>query len=159
MKKREVPEAFASLGTLAGLPLKRKLAYAVAKNRRRLQGELEDLKEAQNFPGTDREDYKKWEAKRKELADKHAERGPDGKRVESQAGFRLSNPIAYQEELDQWLAFKCPDLKKDFDQHEQELKDLFEGEVEIEIHDMRLEDFPEEFAPEALGMCVDWIKE
>jgi len=158
IKKREVPEAFAALGQIATLKLKRKLAYAVAKNRRRLQNEMKDLQEAQNFPDIDRDDYKAWEAKRKDIADKYAERGPDGKRVESRGGFRLANPVAYEEELDKWLQFAHPQLKKDFDEHERQLKELFDSTVEIDIHDMDLEDFPEEFLPEALGICVDWIK-
>jgi hypothetical protein len=158
VKKKEVFPAYEALQRLEKMSLARNLAYAVEKNKAHVESEVKAIQAAQRFADTESAAFKAYETKRKELAEKYAERDDTGRRIENRQGIRLANPIAYEQELEAWLDSDMPLLKVAFVRHEKEVKELLETDTQIEIHDMRLEDFPVEFRPEVLGIpVVHWI--
>lgn len=158
MKHGEIFQAAATLASLDKLQVKRRLAYALAKNKTLVDREVKAVEEAKKFPGEDREDFKAWRVKAREIAEKYAALDANGKPIMSNGNMRLENPQAYQEELAGYMESECPQLKADFATHDKELGEFLDGDFEIDLHDMYLDDLPEQLTASTLGILVDWFK-
>jgi hypothetical protein len=158
MKRGEIFQAASTLVSLEKLQVKRRLAYAIAKNKNTIDSELKAIDAARKFSGEDREDFIAWRTKARETAEKYAARDENDKPITTGGNMRLANPQAYQDEMSEYMLTVCPQLKADFEAHDKEVESFLSSEVSLDLHDMYLDDLPDQLTAASLGGLVDWFK-
>lgn len=125
-------QSLKSVGNLKGV----KFAYAVSKNLQLLESEIKSINEAQK-PS---EKFQAYDKARVELAKKHA-KTEEGKPVVKNNSYVIENEKAFNEELETLKT----EHKEALDEREvqlNEFKELLKGEVEIELHKVKMDDVP-----------------
>ena len=131
----KIKQIFQLVEDLKILNFNGKLAYAIAKNRRILDQEIESLKETIKHT----EKYKEYDSKRIELAKKHAKKDENDVPVEKDGNFLLEDEVAFKKELEVLQTeYKeaIDDMEKKFDAFNTLLEEEFTTELYTITEDM-----------------------
>lgn len=94
-------------------------------------------------------EYKKYNDKRIELAKKHARKDDNGKAslIPGTTNYNLENPVAFSEEFKK--------LKEEYKDIIKRHNDFMEEEVEIDIHTIKITEFPEDLDIRGMSILVE----
>ncbi len=130
-----------------------KFCYAVAKNKRLLQGEVESIYEAN--PDTS-EDFR---SEKKKILDKYAEKDNKKKPIYIDKGNGVSEPKVKPEDrlkaIREIEELKNEKFKDKSDQYDKLLRE----EVEINLHQISLDQFPDNISQHKMDVLFCLIKE
>ena len=122
-----------------------KFAYGVSKNKKILKTEMEALTDALK----PKDEYKKYDKKRIELCEIHANKDKNGKPVVENGAYRMSNKKAFDKELEklQEKYKKAVDGQKIQDE---EYKKLLEEKISVKLNKVDIKNVPEEITGKQL---------
>ena len=157
MKNRQLSilhKGLTDSGKLQGV----KFAYAVAKNKKLIEEEVEALNEGLN-PS---EKFKEYDEKRVELAKEHAEKDEDGNAVmvgeENIKSFDIKDIAKFTKDLEKIQE----EYKTELEARDKQLKDyekLMDEDTKLELQKVKLENVPEEITGEQLELISEIIEE
>ena len=144
-----------SVGNLKGKAVNRvKFAYAVAKNKRLVQAEVEDLKSGLK-PS---KEYEKFEEDRIALCVKHSEENAEGKPIFIDNHYRIKDQKAFDKAFKSLKKKyeKAIDMREEsFDNYNKILKE----ETKLELHLIDYENIPDDITPDQIGNIFEIIRE
>jgi len=131
-----------------------KFSYAISKNSRKLEVEIECLKEAQK-PS---EGFSKYETERIELCKEMAKKDESGNPLTTNNSFDIDDIPTFDKKMKE-LNKK---FKTDLEEREKQIKEvesLLSGEVSIELHKVSVDDLPENITATQLSSIDEMIVE
>lgn len=124
-----------------------KFAYGILKNKKAIEKELEILEELRK-PSEKQDEFEK---KRVELCTKHSKKDKNGEPKIKDDAFDIEDKVKFQEELDKLKEKEgFEELEKEQKKKKEEINSLLEEEIEIELHKIKLDDFPDELTANQL---------
>ena len=146
-------QALGTLGNLSGV----KFAYALIKNKKKIQAELDTLKETVK-PSNKLQEY---ENKRVELCKQYCEKDKEGKPVIKNNSYSgLDVNVKFDAEIKKLKE----EYKTELDNREKQVKEynkLLQEKVEIELHKIAVDDLPKDITSkqlESLWLIIDGTK-
>jgi len=154
MKKKELFQMLSVVEQVANLKGSVKFAYAVAKNRKCLQGEVETLKELIK-PSKEIEEF---ETKRVKLCQDMSEKDENGAPVIKGNVFVMADPPAFEAKFKELQE----EYKVNLEEHAQKKQDfdtLLEEPSDIEFFKVKLENFPNEISAVQMEWLMNLVEE
>lgn len=159
MKNKNVLSIYQGLQSCANLTGV-KFAYAIAKNIYKIKTEIEIMNETLKAS----ENYRIYDKKRSELAEKNAEKNKDGtpkstiNKTNGQEEFVIGDKKAFEKELE---ALK-EEYKEEIEKREEQIKsyqDFLEEESPLELHRINSEELPKEITAGQLSSIMEIVDE
>lgn len=152
MKNQEILSLYENLHqlNLKGV----KFSYAIAKNIALIKPEVEALQKATEMS----EEYKAFDAKRIELAKKHAKENDQGEPVQEGGKFILEDKQAFKEEFDA-LKEENKELIESREAQIKEFTELLDKQNDIKLFKINIKDVPEEITTVQMNQIYSLIEE
>ena len=154
MKKSElfdVLQGLKSVKNLKGV----KFAYAVAKNKKKVESEIEDLKEA--VKPSDK--YLEYDKKRMETCEKYCSKDDKGKAV---IKGNVYDGLAGNRKFEKEMERLRKDYKKELESRKKQIEEynkMLTEEIEMDFHKLTLKEVPEDISSEQLEKILPIIEE
>ena len=144
------------LGNLSGV----KFSYAVARNLNTLKGEIESIEKTLELP----DKYKEFDAKRVELAEKHAEKDKAGKpKVEAgEGGLQQFVMGADNKKFEKEFEALKKEYKEAVALREKQIEEytqLLVSKSEVVLHKLKLDDCPKEISAAQMAGIYEIVEE
>lgn len=135
-----------------------RFSFAVAKNLKILENEVQPIYSTIQKPVEGSEEYEK---ERKVVIERFCEKDKNGKpKMEGNGQYKIpqENINGLNYELEQ-LGGKYPDVMKRIQEKEKEIKKLLDEEVDLELRKIHLKDLPEKLSPAQMNILMPIIEE
>jgi hypothetical protein len=132
-----------------------KFAYCVAKNKRLIEQELKILEDILKSTNA----FREYETKRIQVCEKNCVKDPSGKPILDKNGnFDILNKASFDSEMNPLM-----EQYKDTIDHRKKQVDEFQEmmgkQVEVEVHQIKLEDIPQDITPKQMDIIMPLVKE
>lgn len=122
-----------------------KFAYAIVKNIKMVQAELEILDKAKS------EKFKEYDKKRMELAKKCAKKDKAGRPVINGNSYILEDRESFD--------FGLKELREEYKEDIKDYEDLMGAEANISLHKIKLEDIPSDITIAQMAVIQEFVVE
>lgn len=139
-----------AVGSLQGV----KFAYAVGKNRRIVEREVETLQEADKDP----EEYEPFNTARIELCQKHCKKNDDGNPFLVNENYIIQTQKPFDAAMKK-LVKKHQEVVDAREQQTKEYDELLKEDSDFKPFMLSLEHVPDDITPGQLGEIIDMIEE
>jgi uncharacterized protein (DUF3084 family) len=157
--RQNLIQAFHTLNGFSNLKTTAKGAYGIAKNKRLLKNEIYSIQEARNnikLP----EALEEYEKERIALCEELSDKNEDGTTV--QATDNQGRPVfkivekqkEFQKEMEE-LGEKYKEALDERQKLEDDFKAFMDEEVDLELHAIKLDDFPNDVSPQQVDALGD----
>jgi hypothetical protein len=134
-----------------------RFSFAVVKNLKELQNEIEPL---QKITMQSIEENEKYESERKDIIEKFCEKDEKGKPKIENNQYKIppGSMNGFNYEMEQ-LNVKYPEVKENLDKREKEIQELIQEEIEVKLNKIHLKDLPESLTPKQVEILMPIIEE
>lgn len=134
------------------------LTYAIIKNKKIIEPEVEALREALK---TDSEGYTKYIGEIRDIANEYGEKDAEGNIVATQTGFKTAEGVEQDE-----VQTKINDVNEKYkgaieerDNQIEEYNKMLTEEVDVDFYEISLEAIPEDVDSQIINVLFDIIKD
>jgi hypothetical protein len=150
--KRANLTAFSRALESVGQSQSTRFAYAVAKNKKAIQAEVEAIQAAVKPPDW----FNDYERQRMGLVQQHALKDKNGQMIQDGNTARIGNMQKFQEELEA-LQAKFKDPLEELKKKDEEARKFVEEEVEVELYEIQTKYLPKDLKADDLFILMPAI--
>jgi hypothetical protein len=134
------------------------LTYAIIKNKKIIESEVDALREAIK---TDSDEYKNYATEIREITNKYGARDDAGRIITTLTGFKPKEDVdlAEVQEIINGVNEKYKEAIDARDKQLEQYNNMLNDEVDIEFYDINLELLPDDTDPKIIDTLFDLIKD
>lgn len=130
-----------------------KFAYAIAKNKKRVEPEINALTDAQKLT----DEFQAYEKKRIEICNEMCKKDDDGNNVTDNGEFKIEDKPKFNKKIEKLQK----EYKEDIDEQKKRIddfNDILKAKVEMDFYNIKAEYLPKDIKPDHLELLLDFLE-